>query len=111
MAKKKRARISCVPSDMRGSKKHAVIVAEDGDLNKAQDEGKVKEFSDWMKAEGYAHEKGEELKANVLIYNYRYNPTYWTDYGKKTSSRGNKTPRISSKKGVRISPKQPRLKR
>lgn len=51
-------------------KKHEVIFAEDGDLNRGQRE----EFQNWQDAVAFARKKGREMGAEVVIHGYFKTP-------------------------------------
>ena len=105
---KKQAVVFAVPSDESSSGKHEVIFASDGDLNKATQRGNIKKFSDWNDTESFAHRKGKDMRAKVIIHSYRLNPTYTVDYKEKQVLRT--VPKITNR-SKRITPKTPKLRR
>ncbi|KKM64911.1 hypothetical protein LCGC14_1496550 [marine sediment metagenome] len=102
---KNQARVFAVPAEESSSGKHEVIFAADGDLNK----GKVMRFSDWQRAEGFAHRKGAELGAKTIVHSYRLNPSYTTNYANKPVTRKRVTRALKNTR--RITPKTPRLRK
>lgn len=112
--RKKRAQVFCVPGDESSSGKHEVIYARDGDLNAAARRGNIRRFSSWNQAEGFAHTKGKELEAEVMIHSYMENPTYITRYKKTPKQKlplSKKERGLTRRKPIRITPKRPKLGR
>lgn len=106
MAKKK-AQVFAVPGYESGSGKHEVIFAPDGDLNKAAKKGNIKRFKKWDDAEKFAHQKGKELNAEVMVHSYLKNPTYITHYERLPRQ---KSP-LPKRKMARITAKMPKLRK
>jgi len=92
--KRGKATVFLVPGDETSSGKHEVAWANDGDLNKAHKEGHVERFSDWDKAVGFAHARGQEIKGEVIIHYYGEKPTMIYRYPKISQRINRITPRF-----------------
>lgn len=97
--KKSRAVVFAVPDYESASGYHEVAFAKDGDLNAAHRRGDIRRFRNWEKATEFAEKVGKKMGAEVVIHSFE-----------RKRGRVVRYP-IPRSKGIRITPKRPKLPR